>query len=97
MERSLETLEFDHWVRGKQRTSSAPFYTKNRPFSQDRLGTSIGEANSQREMMRVFLQEHSEERLVELVVLLFRKTGLVESFKIDEKKLRCAALLLLKP
>jgi hypothetical protein len=48
-------------------------------------------------MMRVFLQEHSEERLVELVVLLFRKTGLVESFKIDEKKLRCAALLLLKP
>ena len=47
--------------------------------------------------MCVFLQEHSEERLVELVVLLFRKTGLVESFKIDEKKLRCAALLLLKP
>ena len=34
------------------------------------------------------LWEHDEERLVELVVLLFRKSGLMESFKIDEERLR---------
>ena len=32
--------------------------------------------------------EYDEERLVELAVLLFRKSGLMESFKIDEGRLR---------
>jgi hypothetical protein len=34
------------------------------------------------------LWEYDEERLVELAVLLFRKSGLMESFKINEGRLR---------
>ena len=36
------------------------------------------------------LWEYDEERLVELAVLLFHKSGLMESFKIDEAKLLCS-------